>query len=236
MATRKLTLIQAAEHFGISKEAIHNRVRRGSLEVVIEDGIKMVLIDVQSTPVKKAPRARAKRVTPKVAQTNSDDKYYKMLEEQNAKLQSRVDMLEGETKNLRDQKEQMLIEQKEKIEQIYKEKDEQMKQFFANIATQFALGAPKSEPVVEKQREEVIEVTEIKKPKVIKEKIDVKKLTPVKKFIKEYAKRQKCSLEKVDRIKKRFKKYAKKDKRIIVVDGKSYVNPKKYDYSNLMKW
>ena len=40
----KLTISDAAEKLGVSKEAIHNRIRRGSLESVIENGVKFVLI------------------------------------------------------------------------------------------------------------------------------------------------------------------------------------------------
>ena len=44
---KKLTIADAADHYGVSKEAIHNRVRRGSLNCIVEDGVKFVVI---STP------------------------------------------------------------------------------------------------------------------------------------------------------------------------------------------
>ena len=40
----KLTILDAAEKLGISKEAIHNRIRRGSLKSVVENGVKFVFI------------------------------------------------------------------------------------------------------------------------------------------------------------------------------------------------
>lgn len=116
----KMNINDAAAFFGVSKEAIHNRIRRGSLESVMEDGVKLVIVDETSS----------KKVSPRVSiakATLSDERYYKLLEEQNTKLQSRVEILEGETRSLRDQKEQMLIEERIKIENIYKEKDEQLK-------------------------------------------------------------------------------------------------------------
>jgi len=222
---KKVTVAEAAKYFSISKEAIHNRIRRGSLEVVVENGIKMVLLDAKT----KVVSPRQTRQTPR-----NDDRYYKMLEEQNAKLQARVEVLEDETRSLRDQKELMLIEERKKIERIYQEKDEQLKQFFQSIASQFAL--PHNSNEVEKttliEDVEPLQTTIEVKPEVI----DVKKLITVKKFIKMFAKKEKCSLEKLERIKARFKKRAKKDKRIIIVDEKLYVNPKKYDYKDLLKW
>ncbi len=205
-----MTVAEAAEHFGISKEAIHNRIRRGSLKSVVENGVKMVVID--NTEQKQAP----KRVTPTRKSSLSNDRYYKYLEEQNAKLESRIDTLEGETRTLRDQKERMLIEEREKIERIYKEKDEQLKNILSSISSQFMLTTPE-------------EIVEVEAQPVIEEKSEVISL-------KKYLKKQKFSQKKEDKIKKRFQKSAKKDdERIIVIGSKYYLDVLKYDYSDLVK-
>lgn len=103
----KMSIADAAEYFGVSKEAIHNRIRRGSLDTLIEDGVKQVVIDPANKNVIK-PQMR-KTAPPQ------DDRYYKLLEEQNVKLQEKVEKLENETRSLREQKEQMLIEERLKI-------------------------------------------------------------------------------------------------------------------------
>ena len=43
----KLTVADAAIKLGVSKEAIHNRIRRGSLESVVENDVKLVIIDIK---------------------------------------------------------------------------------------------------------------------------------------------------------------------------------------------
>ena len=131
----KMSINDAAEHFGISKEAIHNRIRRGSLVSIVEDGVKLVIIDEKISH--RTPQ-KASILKP----TLSDDRYYRLLEEQNARLQSRVEALETETRSLRDQKEQMLIQERIKIENIYKEKDEQLKNILSTISVRFMLNAP----------------------------------------------------------------------------------------------
>ena len=205
-----MTITEASEHFGISKEAIHNRIRRGSLKSVVENGVKMVTID--NIEQKQA----SKRATPTRKSPSANDKYYKYLEEQNAKLQSRVDTLEGETRTLRDQKELMLIQEREKIEHIYKEKDEQLKNILSSIASQFMLNTP--EEIVEVEAQPVIE----EKSKVIS--------------LKKYLKKQNFSQKKQEKIKKKFQKRAKKDDgRIIVVGSKYYLDVLEYDYSDLVK-
>ncbi|MFK5936793.1 MAG: DNA-binding protein [Sulfurimonas sp.] len=212
----KMSVNDAAEHFGVSKEAIHNRIRRGSLKSIIEDGVKLVIIDA-SRPKRTAPRLNS-------AKSLGDEKYYKLLEDQNSKLQSRVDTLETETRTLRDQKEEMLIQERIQIENIYKEKDEQLKNILSTISSKFMLNAPQEE-VIEPQEEHLeaeIETTQepTSKSKVIS--------------LKKYLKKLKLSDKKQEKIKKKFDKLYKKDKRIILYGKKYYVDVKKFSYSDLI--
>jgi len=218
---KKMNIIEASEHFSVSKEAIHNRIRRGSLSSVVEDGIKYVIVD-ESKSVSK-PRTVQKKVA------SSDDRYYKLLEEQNAKLQSKVDKLEGETRTLRDQKEQMLIDERIKIEQIYKDKDEQLKNILTTFKAQFLIAPQTQEEHLDAEIEEIkeIEVQSVKEPKKKKE----SGVISLKKFLKE----QKLSEKKIQKIKAKFKKRVKKDERVIIIGKKYYLDPQKYDYRDLLK-
>jgi DNA-binding Lrp family transcriptional regulator len=208
----KYTVADAAKKLGVSKEAIHNRVRRGSLESVVENGIKLVIIEPKLS-AKTTPRAtKTKRAL------HVDDRYYKLLEEQNTKLQQRVETLEGETRSLRDQKEQMLIEERQKIEQIYKEKDEQLKNILNAISSKFMLNAPQE--TIE-EVESIVE-TEIDEPKTQSKLISLNKHLKAKDF----------SKKKAQKIKDRFKKHAKDDSRIIKIGKKFYIDLEKYDYSD----
>ena len=202
---KKMTIIEAAEYFGVSKEAIHNRIRRGSLQSDMEDGVKMVLVDEQKVHVRKTRQ-------PKIS---SDDKYYKLLEEQNAKLQAKVDKLEDETRTLREQKEQMLIAEKIKIEQIYKEKDEQLKNFLNAISSKFV---------------------QVEEPLKIEEHVEAEIEEPKPKFIslKKYLKQQNFSQKKILKVFKKFKKLSKKDERVVRVGKKYYLDIEKYSYDDLI--
>ncbi len=132
----KMNIADAAEFFGVSKEAIHNRIRRGSLESVMVDNEKNVIIDDTKPHIKASKKINTKN------STQTDEKYYKYLETQNEKLQSKVEKLENETRSLRDQKEQMLIDERQKIEKIYKDKDEQLKNILNAISSKFMLESP----------------------------------------------------------------------------------------------
>jgi len=211
---KKMSVAEAAEFFSVSKEAIHNRIRRGSLKSLLgKDGVKLVLVDETS---------RVKKATPKRVIKNSanDERYYKLLETQNAKLQERVEVLENETRGLRDQKEQMLIEERKKIEAIYKEKDEQLKNILQTISSKFMLGAPLEEE--ETLEAEMVEIEEENKEN---------NMISLKKYLKLFD----FSEKKMKKIKKRFKEKAKTDERIITVGSKYYIDSVKYDYKDLIK-
>lgn len=206
----KMSIADAATHFGVSREAIHNRIRRGSLSSVVEDGVKLVIVDKTNTTATRTPT--------KKPSVNSNDKYYKLLEEQNAKLQEKVEKLENETRSLRDQKEQMLIDDRIKIEQIYKDKDEQLKNILNSFKAQFMLSSPKENEEKIDSIEAEIEVEESQR-------------VSAKRYIKELqlsAKKEKKLLDKV-------KKIAKKDDRIIQVGKKFYLDFNQHDYNDIFK-
>jgi hypothetical protein len=208
-----MNVADVAEFYGVSKEAIHNRIRRGSLQSVVEDGVKLVLID------KHAKTNVANRTVTRKVSVSQDDRYYKLLEEQNAKLLSRVEVLESETRTLRDQKEQMLIEERIKIEQIYKEKDEQLKNILGAISSQFMLNATVKNGIEEAEHVEA-EISEEEPSNFIS--------------LKKYFKQNNYSDKQIKKAIKKFKKIAKKDERIIVNEKKYYIDLNKYDYSDLL--
>ena len=210
----KYTVADAAKKLGVSKEAIHNRVRRGSLQSIVENGVKLVIIEA-----KVAAKASTRANTTKKAALHVDDRYYKLLEEQNAKLQNRVDALEGETRSLRDQKEQMLIDERKKIEQIYKEKDEQLKNILNAISSKFMLNAPDEDiEAVENIVEAEVEQDEKVQSRLIS--------------LNKHLKNKNLSKKKAQKIKDKFQKRAKDDSRIIKIGKKFYIDLEKYDYSD----
>ncbi|MDX1296322.1 MAG: DNA-binding protein [Sulfurimonadaceae bacterium] len=197
----KLTVAEAAQHFNVSKEAIHNRIRRGTIDCVIENGVKYVVIG-----------------EPTVSNSSDDSKYYGYIEQENERLKARVAELEGETRSLRDQREQMLIEERKKIEQIYKERDEQLRNVLQVVASKFLPAAAMESVIEEAVTAEVIEPQE-------------EPLTSLKQFLKLKKYKEKTK----EKIKERFKKRAEKDTRIIVKNGKIFLDPSRYDYSDLLK-
>ena len=213
---QKLSISDAAEQLGISREAIHNRIRRGSLQSVVEDGIKLVMLGDDDKI-----QAVLRKTDSKKSLNHTDERYYKFLEDQNIKLQQKVETLEGETRTLRDQKEKMLIEERIKIEQIYKEKDEQLKSIINAISSKFILSTPQNK---EELFEAEIEENSSEEP------LENRRLMSLNKYLKS----RDFSKKKISKIKEKFKEYSKDDSRIIAIGKKLYIDLQKYDYSDLM--
>ena len=134
---KKLTVIEAAKLLGVSKEAIYNRLRRGSLQSVIENGVKYILLT--KVPTKEhAPSRRAEVL--------SDTAYIELLKTQLEELKLKHEKLENDKERLIGEKERLLIESKEKIEMIYKERDEQLKAILSLANRQITLSPEGAKP------------------------------------------------------------------------------------------
>lgn len=230
-----MTVAEAAEHFNVSKEAIHNRVRRGTLNSVIENGVKYVVLQAEKPAIQ------------------ADSRFHDYIEKENERLKQKNEQLEGEINRLRDQREQMLIAEREKIEHIYKERDEQLKsvlQVFASkllpesavdAVVEEAVSAEIVEAPVEPLDEEDFEDGIIEEEEEVTvsgmedkpdpfEDDDFDDLVSLKNFmkLKGFGKKQR------KRVKERFKTNAPDDSRILVREGKLHLRPYHYDYSDLL--
>jgi len=229
----KMTVADAAEHFNVSKEAIHNRIRRGTLNSIIENGVKYVVLQDNKPAIQ------------------ADSRFHDYIEKENERLKEKNERLETEINRLRDQREQMLIDERDKVERIYKERDEQLKSVLQVFASKLL---PKNEAdaiIEETVAAEVVEEPVMPLPEedfedgiideeiapIVADKPDryegdgFDDLVSLKHFmkLKGYGKKQR------QRIKERFKKHAPDDSRILVRGGKLHLRPYHYDYSDLLK-
>ncbi len=207
---KKMTIADAAEYFNVSKEAIHNRIRRGSLNCVVEEGVKFVVIE---SP-KNAP----------VANTVNDTRYTQYIEQENERLREKIDTLEKETTRLRDQREQMLIDERIKVEQIYKERDAQLRSVLHVVATKFLSHVNTDAVMEEANGIDAINADLVEER--AEEWISLKSFLKLKNF-KEKTKKA---------VKERFVTALQgEDGRLSYRSGKIYLNPSMFDYSDLLR-
>ncbi|WP_295053318.1 DNA-binding protein [Sulfuricurvum sp.] len=206
---KKMTIADAAEYFNVSKEAIHNRIRRGSLDCIVENGVKYVAVESVKSSV----------------QTNiaSDTRYTQYIEQENERLREKVDVLEKETNRLRDQREQMLIDERVKVEQIYKERDAQLRSVLHVVATKFLSHASVDDVMEEARAVDAINADVVESE--IGEWVSLKSFLKLKRYNDKEKKK----------IKNRFEALVENDGRLDVREGKIFLNPSEYDYSDLLR-
>ncbi len=135
---KKLTVIEAAKLMNVSKEAIYNRLRRGTLQCVVEEGVKYILF---SKNTHKETHATSRKI-----ETNVDGAYIELLKTQLEEIKLKNERLEADKERLIADKERLLIESKEKIEAIYKERDEQLKTILSLANRQIAFVSSEASP------------------------------------------------------------------------------------------
>ena len=135
---KKLTVIEAAKLLGVSKEAIYNRLRRGTLQSVMENGVKYILLTKNS--VKETISVRK-------IENGFDNAYIELLKSQLEEVKLKNTQLEADKEKLISDKERLLIESKERIEAIYKERDEQLRVILSLANKQIAHAS--SEPIAQ---------------------------------------------------------------------------------------
>lgn len=207
---KKMTIADAAEYFNVSKEAIHNRIRRGSLDCIVDNGVKYVAVE----------SAKGNAASANIA---NDNRYTQYIEQENVRLREKVDVLEKETNRLRDQREQMLIDERVKVEQIYKERDAQLRNVLHVVATKFLSHVNTDTVMEEANAVDAINVDVVDSE--IDEWVSLKSFLKLKRYNDKEKKK----------IKARFEALADQDSRLMVRSGKIYLNPSEYDYSDLLR-
>ncbi len=136
---KKLTVSEAANFFGITKEAIYNRVRRGKLRTVNENGLKYVVVEenINSMPKTRQPSK------------SSSERYTRFLENEVEELKAKVKKLENENDKLIKEKLEILEQSKKELEEIFATRDEQLKQILHLMNEKYALPKIQSVEVID---------------------------------------------------------------------------------------
>lgn len=133
----KVPVSEAAEILGVTKEAVYNRIRRGTLKTFEKDGVKYVVLDgyEPQTAPKSAPKTSksAKSSESKKAAKTGEFDVNEFLLSQIGELKEQNQNLQADKERLFREKEQILLNNKSEIAQIYRERDEKLKGFLSML-------------------------------------------------------------------------------------------------------
>jgi len=229
----RLTLDEYSKHFKMSKEMINSKLRSKKLNYIIENGITYIIVTRASmdkttlekideeTKVPKEQVALVKVMPPTKKQKTTVAMILGLYQKENQQLKDKIVQLETKIDKLIDDKEQMLRDEMSKIEQVYSDKDMQLKNILELVNAK--LTAERAETVHEIETiERAPSEEETHKEEIIDLKSYLKTLD-----LESYQKKV---------IKKRFLAVYGKDIRVIKQNGKLYLDFSKYDYSDLLEY
>ena len=221
----KLTIDEYSKHFKMSKEMISSKLRAKKLNYIVENDKTYIIVtkklDTEQTPQKeiKEPAPRTKAIAkPKTTVAT----ILSLYQRENQQLKQKIVQLEEKIDKLIDDKEQMLRDEMQKIEQVYSAKDEQLKNILELVNAKLML---------DKNEHTVHEIETLPVQEKI-EKIKEVKLIELRTYLRT------LELKSYQRkiIKKRFLAVYDSDIRIIQQNGKLYLDFSKYDYSDLLEY
>ena len=133
----KVPVSEAAEILGVTKEAVYNRIRRGTLKTFEKDGVKYVVLDGYEPQIapKSVPKTSksAKSSEPKKAAKAGEFDVNEFLLSQISELKEQNQNLQADKERLFREKEQILLNNKSEIAQIYRERDEKLRGFLSML-------------------------------------------------------------------------------------------------------
>lgn len=220
----RLTIDEYSKHFKMSKEMIHSKLKAKKLNYIIEEGTTYIIVTRNSVNAQKHEEIHSEKKLEKVISDTEIIQKPKptvamilsLYQRENRQLKEKITELEAKIDKLIDDKEQMLRDERDKIEQVYSAKDEQLKTILELINKKIML---------QEQTESVVDAH------LCTPAAGSSKLVELREYLKS------LDLKSYQRkiIKKRFAEVRDNDIRIIQQNGKMYLDFSKYDYSDLLE-
>ncbi|MDO9055656.1 MAG: hypothetical protein Q8O20_00255 [Sulfuricurvum sp.] len=217
----RFTVDEYAKTFKMSKEMIQNKLRTKRLNYIIEGGVTYIIVPRSSLDEEKrqelAQHAKPSAAAP-APQKTTVGMIIALYQKENQHLKLKIKELETKIDRLVNDKEQMLIAERERIEEIYTAKDEQLKNLLEVINTKLLLSRDNSVHDVD-----ITESAPVA-PSLSSGIIELKRYL---KFIGMGSDERKA-------VKRRFELAYGSDIRIIQKEGEFYVDLSKYDYTDFL--
>jgi len=231
----RLTIDEYCKHFKMSREMLGSKLKAKKLNYIIENSTTYIIVtdkamqeDMKAPQEKELTRAQPQatsRINPAITKPKTTvATILSLYQRENQQLKDKILKLEEKIDKLIDDKEQMLRDEMQKIEQVYSTKDEQLKTILELVNAKLMM-----DKTTQTQQIESLSTPENIK---ITEKENTPKLVELRSYIRT------LDLKSYQRkiIKKRFLAAYDNDIRIIQQNGELFLDFARYDYSDLLEY
>ena len=225
----RFTIDEYSKEFKMSKELVQSRLKSKKLNYIIEDGVTYIIVSRRKLDEDKRQDLHEKRVEQKQREATLKPKpkttaatVISLYQKENAHLKQKIKELESKIDKLIDDKERMLIQERERIESVYAAKDEQLKTILDLINTKLLLT----------QESSMVHDVQPSEPQSEDKEADIELNSKII-DLKSYLKQLNLSSDEKKIIKKRFAKAYGNDVRVLAQNGQIFLDFSQYDYSDL---
>ncbi|WP_373069492.1 hypothetical protein [Sulfurimonas sp.] len=209
-----ITIEEYAKRFKMSTEMVTSKIRQKKLNFTIQNGITLINIPDEETAPVASEKNKQIQVQKNIMQKATVATVLGLYKRENSYLKQKIEQLEAKIDKLIEDKENMLREERDRIESIYLNKDEQLKHILELV----------NQKLLQDQQE-----------KNVYYEVEHSKSSPSKIVeLKEYLKTLDLKTSQRKNIKRRFQDVLHEDIRVIEQNGKIYLDFSKYDYSDLL--
>ena len=222
----RLSIEEYASRFDLPVATVHDKLRKKELDYSIDEGIVRILLSSTPEP----------QTTPSSSVT-----LMSLYQQENMELKEKINNLEEKIDKLIDDKEQMLRDERSRIEQVYQNKDEQLKSVLELINTKLKLSQPTA--IATRINDNDSSYQNNHSPSdTSQESIDVDPVSeqaPINSdqrvSLRKYLKNIGLEAEEKRIIKRKFADAYGSDIRILQDRGEFYLDLSKFDYSDFLK-
>lgn len=217
----RFSIDEYAKTFKMSKEMIHNKLKSKRLNYIIEGGITYIVVPRSTLSEEKQHDIHSSQntsSTPSSATTKTSvGMIIALYQKENNHLKLKVKELEAKIDTLVNDKEQMLIAERNRIEEIYTSKDEQLKNILEVLSSKLMLSQNSTIHDVDATTSNTIP-------------FNTSGLIELKRYLKFIG----MGSDGRKAVRGRFSDRYGSDIRVIQKEGEFYVDLAKYDYTDLL--
>ena len=223
----RFTIDEYARAYSISPEMVHSRLRRNRLNYIVEDEETFIVVPKHQVPYhvdETSSQSNEKEAAPVLEQKKTTvATVIGLYQKENRYLKLKIEELEAKVDRLIQDKEQLLKDERSRIEKVYSDKDAQLKTILELINIKLL-----QEGSIQENEEQAL---------ILEEQIPTPHLEntiePVE--LKQHLRSLNIKSAMRKTIKRRFSDAFGSDSRILLKNGLFYLDLNRYDYSDLLK-
>lgn len=224
----RLTINEYANKYKMSLEMVHSKIRAKKINSTKENGIEYIIVNnSNSLPIKEQNVSSNRNINTRQNQKTTVGTILSLYQKENQQLKFKIKQLEEKIDSLIHDKEDMLRQERDRLESVYIKKDEQLKTVLELINTKLMFDN------AQQSKDEVHDISIEDESKAI----DLSHTKEKNNFVelKSYLKTLDLTSYEKKIIKKRFRAVYGSDIRVTQQNGNFYLNFDHYDYSDLLE-